>query len=71
MGNEWIIDVLEDLKTFARMNGLDTLASQLDDTAEVARIEIESTMTGAPLSVVGDGTKFGRLPAQTGTGHRA
>ncbi|WP_420857518.1 hypothetical protein [Marivivens marinus] len=71
MGNEWIIDVLEDLKTFARMNGLDTLADQLDETTEVARTEIETTTMGAPLKVVGDGNRFGRFPAQLGTGRGA
>lgn len=40
MKNEWILDVLTDLKTFARTNNLPLLAEQLDDTAIVAMAEI-------------------------------
>ena len=36
MQNEWILDVLADLKTFAQQNGLGVLAEQLDDTQLVA-----------------------------------
>ncbi len=39
MRNEWILDVLTDLKTFARTNGMPTLAEQLDDTVIVALAE--------------------------------
>lgn len=40
--NEWILDVLSDLKTFAAANGMSTLAEQLDDTRLVAAVEIAS-----------------------------
>ena len=40
MRREWILDVLSDLKTFARDNGMIALAEQLDDTAIVAMAEI-------------------------------
>ena len=40
MRSDWILDVLTDLKTFARANELMALAEQLDDTAIVARAEI-------------------------------
>ena len=40
MADEWILDVLADLKRFARMNGMFTLAEQLDDTAMVAAREL-------------------------------
>ena len=42
MANDWIIDVLADLKTFASENGLLALASQLDETAMIAAAEIAS-----------------------------
>lgn len=42
MANDWIIDVLADLKTFAADNGLLALAKQLDDTALIAAAEISS-----------------------------
>ncbi len=42
MTNDWILDVLKDLKTFAKKNGLTALAEQLDDTALIAAAEISS-----------------------------
>ena len=42
MSNEWILDVLADLKTFARTNGMLVLADQLDDAVLVAASEIAS-----------------------------
>jgi len=40
--NDWILDVLADLKTFAVANGLGALAEQLDDTNLIAAAEIAS-----------------------------
>ena len=40
MKSDWILDVLADLKTFARANELVALAEQLDDTSIVAMAEI-------------------------------
>lgn len=40
--NDWILDVLADLKTFASTNGLVALAEQLDDTQLVAAAELSS-----------------------------
>ena len=40
MAQDWILDVLFDLKTFARDNEMPALAEQLDDTAIVAMSEI-------------------------------
>ena len=40
--NEWILDVLSDLRTFAAANGLNVLAEQLDDTRLIAAAEIAS-----------------------------
>ncbi|WP_347311146.1 hypothetical protein [Defluviimonas sp. SAOS-178_SWC] len=40
MQYEWILDVLTDLKAFAKGNGLRALAEQLDDTSLVAAAEI-------------------------------
>ena len=39
MQQDWILNVLTDLKTFALANNLDALARQLDDTAIVALAE--------------------------------
>ena len=46
MKNEWILDVLADLKTFATQNGLGLLAEHLDDTRLVAAAELASTGEG-------------------------
>ena len=40
MRSDWILDVLKDLKKFARANELLVLAEQLDDTSIFARAEI-------------------------------
>jgi hypothetical protein len=45
MQYDWILDVLNDLKAFAKTNGLSDLAEQLDDTSLVAAAEI-SRATG-------------------------
>lgn len=40
MTNEWILDVIEDLRQFAEMNALPELSHQLDETARVATREL-------------------------------
>jgi hypothetical protein len=40
--NDWILDVLADLKAYAASNGLVALAEQLDDTKLIAAAEIAS-----------------------------
>ncbi len=40
MSNEWIIEVLRDLRSFSQQNGLDSLAADLDRTLVTARSEI-------------------------------
>ncbi len=42
MQNEWLLDVLSDLKSFAAANGLPKLAAQLDRTRAVAVTEMSS-----------------------------
>ena len=43
MANDWIIDVLSDLKTYATKNGLSALSRQLEDTTLIAATEIASS----------------------------
>lgn len=43
MHNDWIVDVLADLRSFARQNGMASLAEQIDDTIMVAAAEISRT----------------------------
>ena len=40
MSHDWILDVLADLKAYARKNDLRALAEQLDDAAHVAVVEL-------------------------------
>jgi len=40
MRSDWILDVLTDIKTFARANNMPILAEQLDDAAIVAMTAI-------------------------------
>ena len=42
MQNDWILDVLADLKSFATANGMTILAEQLDDATLIAAAEIAS-----------------------------
>lgn len=42
MRNEWIIDVLADLKAFAELNGMDATAAQIEDASLVALAELSS-----------------------------
>lgn len=48
MANDWIIDVIADLKTYAETNGLSELADQLGDATLIAATEIASEKDRAP-----------------------
>lgn len=48
MANDWIIDVLADLKAFASKNGLQGTAQQLADTMLLASAEIASEEGARP-----------------------
>ncbi|HKL04421.1 MAG TPA: hypothetical protein VJ929_01245 [Roseovarius sp.] len=48
MQNEWILDVLADLKGFADQNGMTALAEQLADTRLVAGAELARLEKGTP-----------------------
>ncbi len=63
MKNDWILDVLADLRTFAQANGLNALAEQLEDTALVAAGEIASQREGL---IVDANNAGGRTRADTG-----
>lgn len=42
MKNDWILDVLADLKAFAQSNDLPALAEQLTRSADMAAVEMAS-----------------------------
>lgn len=48
MGHDWVYDVLADLKSYARANGLPELAAMADETLKVAMAEIASQAARAP-----------------------
>ncbi|CUH77949.1 hypothetical protein SAMN04488093_107128 [Tropicibacter naphthalenivorans] len=66
MGHDWILDVLTDLKTFARANGMPSLASQLDDTAFVAQAEIASLAEGNGIGLLGKRSATGHADRTVG-----
>lgn len=54
MKYDWILDVLADLKTFAQTNDLKILADQLEETRQVAAIEIVGVSDTTGLVAHGD-----------------
>jgi hypothetical protein len=52
MGHDWILDVLADLKTYARVNGMPSLAAQLDDASFVAQVEVASLTEGNGIGIL-------------------
>ena len=53
MKNEWIIDVLADLNSFAKANGYPALAKQLEETAILASVEMTPLhMTLEPVTQI-------------------
>lgn len=50
MSQDWMIDVLQDLRKFAHKNGFEQLAEQLDDTIHIAVAEITAkARNSAPM----------------------
>lgn len=66
MQNEWILDVLADLKTFAENNGLNALAEHLDDTRLVAVAELALTGEGTRKHDTCSANAVGRLTQHSG-----
>ncbi len=71
MQNEWILDVLLDLRGAAQKHGLDALSAQLDISRQVAAAEIASQMDGAPLRVETDDAWGGNDPRGFGVRYRS
>ncbi|MGR3435525.1 MAG: hypothetical protein ACU0CO_11660 [Shimia sp.] len=72
MDDNWIIDVMGDLRAFARANGLPRLAEHLDDAILVGIAETASKARGAPLRVMrADGTTARTVYRDPGSGDDA
>ena len=54
MANEWILDVLSDLKTFAHKNGYHELRAQLDIARRTAQAEIPHSHEGTAVALHAD-----------------
>lgn len=63
MGRDWIIDVLADLRSFARDNDLPMLTAQLEEAGLVAEVEIASHRETSRLHVRGDPDPVLGIPA--------
>lgn len=54
MTNDWILDVIRDLRRFADLNGLSQLSRQLDIAAETAMREIPELGERGSVALGGD-----------------
>ncbi|TDT76812.1 hypothetical protein BDE40_0084 [Litoreibacter halocynthiae] len=70
MKNDWIIDVLMDLKAFSARNRLSHLAEQLDDTILVATTEIASPVRSR-RHMMGEHEQTGRHAGRAFSGDNA
>ena len=71
MANEWILDVLADLTTFAEKNGLPALEEQLVRTARIAVKDLDPSQ-GISLHAAKQGTgHVGILRRTTAGGQNA
>jgi hypothetical protein len=55
MAHQWILDVLADLKVYARRNDLTALAEYLEDARHIAVEELASGAAGSQAASTGDG----------------
>jgi hypothetical protein len=66
MQDEWILDVLGDLKSFARANGMPALAAQLDDAMFVAHAEKAYRAEGNGVATQGPRAETGTVDRTLG-----
>ena len=66
MTNEWMIDVLADLRAFAAKRAMLDLAEHLDDAILVAAVEIREHGRGRVVSVEVNDAKTGNISGTVG-----
>ena len=71
MANDWILDVLADLKTFASKNELPNLADGLDELALVATAELATASRSGPQVMERDTHHAGRVYTTYGSRRNA
>jgi hypothetical protein len=68
MGHDWIIDVLADLRSFARQNDMPLLGEQLEEAALVASVEIASRIDVTQQPIAGDVNETQHFPPEQDIG---
>ena len=71
MKNEWMLDVLADLRTFSEENGLNLTETQIDRVLAVAAAEIASMQGTTPIAVGQDIGNAGRFHREFAPGPNA
>lgn len=66
MTNEWMIDVLTDLRKFAAKQAMLNLAEHLDDAILVAAVEIRDNDRGRAVSAGVNDAKAGNISGTVG-----
>ena len=66
MNNEWMIDVLADLRKFAQKQAMLELAEHLDDAIMLATVEIKNHTGGRGHGVGVNDTKTGSVSGTLG-----
>ena len=66
MNNEWMIDVLADLRKFAVKQAMLELAEHLDDAILVAAVEIREQDKGRAVGIGVNDSKVGNIPGTVG-----
>ena len=66
MRHDWIMDVLTDLRSYARTNGLHALAEQLDDARLLVQVELASQGEDGRVGICGTGDGPGRAVRAVG-----
>jgi hypothetical protein len=67
MGHEWIVDVISDLKQYARTHGLLRLEAQLEHSVAIARVDMCRKLECPFILKQGEHTGNRQLPAIVGT----
>ncbi|MCK4862477.1 MAG: hypothetical protein KAS85_11245 [Rhodobacteraceae bacterium] len=66
MTNEWMLDVLSDLRNFAAKQAMLELAEHLDDVMLVAAVEIRDSSKGRVIGAKVNDTKAGNISGTVG-----
>lgn len=71
MANDWILDVIEDLRRFADMNNMPHLSEQLELTACIAARELEKGRHFMPVGTIADARIGGAVSRRLATSQDA